>query len=37
MLGELRKKSESQMRFEPTTFRDLFRCSKHRTTAETLW
>ena len=29
MLGELGKKSESQMGFEPTTLRDLVGCSNH--------
>ena len=38
MYGEMwtRKKSESQMRFEPTTLRDLVGCSNHWATGDSV-
>ena len=33
---QTRKKSESQMGFEPTTLRDLVGCSHHRATGDSM-
>ena len=36
MFGELGKKAEPQMGFEPTTLRDLVRCSNHWATGDSM-
>ena len=36
MQGELGKKSEYQMGFEPTTLRKLVECSNHRATGDSM-
>ena len=36
MQGELGKKSEPQMGFEPTTLRDLVGCSNHRANEDSI-